>query len=116
MKFAFYTSTSGLERFPQSERFGVWRSTHKRLMQEDAGYRQDMRRYKARVVWISILFAIAMLFLSSTTVLSAARGRSAIILNVVTLGVLIVGYTIYTVVAAFRMQASMNERVGKALQ
>jgi len=116
MKFSFYTSTSGLERFPESERFGVWRSTHKRLMQEDAEYRRDVRRWRARVVWISILFAIVMLFLGSTTVLSAARGRPAIILNVVCLGALIVGYAVYTVVAAFRMQEFMNERVGKALQ
>src|SRR5215472_6220885 len=102
MKFSFYTSTSGLERFPESERFGVWRSTHKRLMHEDAGYCRNVRRYRARVVWISILFAIAVLFLGSATVLSATRGQPVLILNVVTLGVLIVGYTIYTVVAAFR--------------
>ena len=35
MKFVTYTATPGLERFPERERFTLWRSIHKRLMRED---------------------------------------------------------------------------------
>ena len=111
MKFCLYTSTPGLERFSKSERFGIWRSTHKRLMLEDADYRRRVRRSMWRLIWASIAFTIAASFF-----LFAIRGRAAITLNLVGLGVLSVGYTIYNTMASFRMQEFMNERVGRALQ
>src|SRR5262245_33390103 len=103
MKFCLYTSTPGLERFPESERFAVWCSTHKRLRQEDTEYRQSVRRFRSKVIWTTVLFTMITLFSASNTVLSAIRGRPAIILNVICLGVLSLGYTIYIIVAAFRM-------------
>ena len=115
MRFCLYTSTPGLERFPQSERFRVWRATHKRLMQEDQGYRRDVRRYRSRVIWLNVLFTILTLLLASSTVLAATGGRTAILFNVAGLGVLSVGYTIYIVVTAFQTQEFMNDSVGKAL-
>jgi hypothetical protein len=67
------------------------------------------------VIWTTILFTAAVLFFGSNTVLSAIRGRPAIVLDYVGLGALIVGYTIYTIVISFQMQAFMNEKVAKAL-
>ena len=115
MKFCLYTSTPGLERYPEPDRFRVWRSTHKRLMLEDAGYRRDVRRYRSRVLWLTILFTLVTIFLARDSVLAATSGRTAILENVLAVGVLSSGYTIYIVVTSFRLQEFMNEKVGKAL-
>ncbi len=40
MKIPTYTQTAGLERFPQLERFSVYRATHKRLLSEDPTYQR----------------------------------------------------------------------------
>lgn len=50
MKIPTYTQTAGLERFPQHERFGVYRATHKRLLNEDSTYRRRWQCYIAAVV------------------------------------------------------------------
>ncbi len=84
-------------------------------MQEDAGYRRNVRQYRWRVLWPTVLFTMLTLFLASETVLAATRGVPAILLNVVCLGVLSVGYTIYTVVTAFQAQEFMNQSVAKGL-
>ena len=115
MKFCLYTSTPGLQPYPETERFRVWRSTHKRLMQEDADYRRDVRRFRSRVVRLTLLFMLVVTFLSGGVVLSVTKGPAAILLNVAGLGVLCLGYTIYIVFTSFRVQELMNERVGKAL-
>jgi hypothetical protein len=114
MKFCLYSSTPGLERFSELERQGVWRSTHKRLMQEDPQYRRHVRRSTWIQIWVAIVFTIALFFLS--WVLSAARGREAITLNLVCIGAPSVGYILYSIVASFRLQEFMNKNVGKALQ
>src|SRR5579859_6641203 len=114
MKFCLYTSTPGLERFSESQREGVWRSTHKRLMQEDPEYRRHVRRGRWRLIWVAIVFTIASVFLSWLQ--STSRGREAITLNLVCLGSSLVGYIIYTTVASFRLQEFMNGNVAKALQ
>ena len=58
-----------------------------------------------RLIWVTIMLNIAALLLS---LLSA--------FNLVWLGVLSVGYITYTVIASFRLQEFMNEKVGNALQ
>jgi hypothetical protein len=50
MKIPTYTQTAGLERFPQHKRFGVYRATHKRLLNEDFTYQRRWQRYIAAVV------------------------------------------------------------------
>src|SRR5690242_6128481 len=104
MKFCLYTSTPGLERYPEPERFRVWRSTHKRLMQQDADYRRDVRRIRSRVVWLTILFMLVVTFLAGGVALSVTKGLTPILLNVAGLGALCLGYTIYIVVTSFLVQ------------
>ena len=115
MRFCLYTSTRGLDRFPELERFRVWRSTHKRLMQEDAEYRRSVSRFKASVLLLSVVYTIAVLSLAFIMVLSVASGGIGTILSVVSLAVLTVAYIVYTILVSFRMQEFMNESVGKAL-
>jgi hypothetical protein len=74
-------------------------------MHDDPEYRQHVRRFMWRLIWVTILLNIAAFSLS---VLSA--------LNLAWLGVLSVGYITYTVLASFRLQEFLNEKVGKALQ
>ncbi len=55
MKIPFYTQTIGLERFPQHERFAVYRAIHKRLLSEDSAYQRRWQRYIATVVCLAII-------------------------------------------------------------
>jgi hypothetical protein len=45
MKIPAYTQTPGLDRYPEGERFAVYRATHKRLMREDASYQRRISWY-----------------------------------------------------------------------
>jgi len=80
-------------------------------MREDIDYRQKVRRSTWRLIWAAIAFTMA-----ASLFLIAIRGRASITFNLVGLGVLSVGYTIYNTFASFRMQEFMNEKVGRALQ
>jgi hypothetical protein len=85
----------------------------------DAGgseYRRHVKRSRWRQIWVTIVFTIASLFLSSEMDPAAARGPGAIALILVCLGASLVGYIIYTIVSSFRLQEFMNRRVEKALQ
>jgi hypothetical protein len=55
MKIPYYTRTAGLDRHPQSERFAIYRATHKRLLREDVGYRKRWSSYIAAVVCLTIV-------------------------------------------------------------
>lgn len=58
MKIPYYTQTAGLERYPQNERFAVYRATHKRLMHDDVVYRRRRNSYIASVVCVAIFVPI----------------------------------------------------------
>jgi hypothetical protein len=47
-------ATDGLDRFPESERFSVWRSAHKSLVRKDTEY----RRFRNIHFGITVLFLI----------------------------------------------------------
>lgn len=55
MKIPYYTSTPGLDRYPQGERFVVYRATHKRLMREDAVYQRRFSSYVTAVVCLALI-------------------------------------------------------------
>lgn len=55
MKIPTYTQTAGLERFPQHERFAVYRATHERLLIEDSAYHRRWQRYIAGVACLAII-------------------------------------------------------------
>ncbi len=55
MKIPTYAQTAGLERFPQHERFAVYRAAHKRLLSEDSAYHRRWQRYIAAVVCLAII-------------------------------------------------------------
>jgi hypothetical protein len=116
MKLCLYTSTPGLERFPKLERFRVWESTHKQLVREDPEYRRHVSRSRWTYIWVTIVFTIAIVYLSLEMNASAARGRTAISLNLICLGVTLVGFIVYSVMASSRFQQFMNRKVARALQ
>jgi hypothetical protein len=74
MKFVNYTATPELDRFPESERFRVFRDTHKRLIREDAEYRQKVKRFRWRIIWPNLVFTPLWLILC-LLVLSAPYGN-----------------------------------------
>lgn len=55
MTIPTYTQVSGLDRFPQQERFAVYRATHHRLLQEDPVYHRRWQRYVAALVCLAIV-------------------------------------------------------------
>lgn len=55
MKCETYKATPGLERFPEGQRFTVYRSAHRKLMREDRSYRKHFILYVAAVLVIGIL-------------------------------------------------------------
>jgi hypothetical protein len=55
MKIPTYTQTPGLDRFPEGERFAVYRATHKRLMREDAAYRRRFSSYLTALICLVII-------------------------------------------------------------
>ena len=58
MKIPYYTQTRGLERYPESMRFAVYRATHKRLMHEDAEYRRHYNSHFIQIICLAVLFPI----------------------------------------------------------
>src|SRR5438270_11538271 len=55
MRLPIYTSTPGLDRYPERERFAVYRATHKRLMSEDAAYRRQCNSYVSGIVCVAVI-------------------------------------------------------------
>ena len=55
MKIPSYTQTAGLERYPQGERFAVYRATHKRLMREDTAYQRRFSSYLTALIILVII-------------------------------------------------------------
>ncbi len=106
MKFVTYTATPGLERFPELERFRVWRSTHKGLLRADREYQRRVRRYRIRSIGTTVLFVLGCIALNWSPL--AVHVPAVLLLTAV--------YVLYTLRASFGMQSFMNERVGNALQ
>jgi hypothetical protein len=55
MKIPTYTQTPGLDRYPEGERFAVYRATHKRLMREDTAYRRRFSSYLTALICLVII-------------------------------------------------------------
>ena len=55
MKIPTYTQIPGLDRYPEGERFAVYRATHKRLLSVDSAYHRRWQRYIAAVVCLAII-------------------------------------------------------------
>lgn len=55
MRIPAYTQTAGLDRFPEHERFAVYRATHRRLLKEDAAYHRRWKRYVAALVCLAMV-------------------------------------------------------------
>jgi hypothetical protein len=55
MKISTYKQTPGLDRFPENERFAVYRATHKRLMREDIAYRRQFSSYLTTLVYLAVI-------------------------------------------------------------
>ena len=55
MKISTYKQTPGLDRFPENERFAVYRATHKRLMREDIAYRRQFSSYLTTLIILVII-------------------------------------------------------------
>ncbi len=119
MKFVTYAATPELTRFPQSERFRVYRSTHKRLMREDAEYRQRVRRFRWGLIWPPLVFTSAWLILCFVALPDSYGHGSAPAWCIAAIVLLVLAQLLVTLrdlAGSFRMQEFQNERVGRALQ
>ena len=102
MKFPICTSTPGLDRYPERERFTVYRATHKQLMGEDAAYRRHWNSYVPGIVCVAITSGGGFV----------AGGPLGVALSVLMLAASAGG----VVFLAFRQQKLMNQRIGDALK
>jgi hypothetical protein len=102
MKLPIYTSTPGLDRYPERERFAVYRATHKRLISEDAAYRRKWSSHVAGIVCVAIVPAGGFV----------GGGALDTLLSIVLMAAVLAG----VMFLAFRQQKFMNRRIGDALQ
>ncbi|MFO1478046.1 MAG: hypothetical protein U1F98_15525 [Verrucomicrobiota bacterium] len=112
MKFASYTSTPGLERFPEAERHRVYQSMYRQLMEQDAEFRGRVGRYKVFIVVLSIVFCL----LEAWPILMISRGAGSWPVAVAMIAVSSGAYAAYVLLAARQIQQFQNDRIGKALQ
>ena len=105
MKFETYKATPGLDRIPAADRFVTYRSTHRRLLQEDENYRKRHHQYIIAVVAVVVLTGSPAFTWFGSSVLSIA---ALILLSLIQAAVIIV--------LAFRHQHHMNECIGTALR
>lgn len=102
MKIPTYASIPGLSRYPENDRFAVYRATHKRLLRDDVAYRSHRNSHVGGIVAASIASAGAYV----------GGGPYGIALSLV-----LPACTAFVVVfLAFRQQKFMNDRIGEALQ
>jgi hypothetical protein len=101
MKIITYTSTPGLDRYPERERFAVYRTTHKSLMREDVAYRRQWRSYVGGIVCVAIVPISGFV----------ADRMIGILLSVLSIMVGLAGVAYLT----FRQQRRMNQRIGDVL-
>ncbi len=102
MKIPTYTSTPGLDRYPERDRFTVYRAAHKRLMRADAAYRRQWRAYVAGMVCVAVIPASG----------GVVSGGVGLLLSAVS----VVGVVAGVVYLAFQQQRFMNQRIGDVLQ
>jgi hypothetical protein len=104
MKFQTYTSTPGLERYPQRERFAAWRALHKQLLKDDPQYRKRFHAYLSSNICLACILGAGCL--------GAPRGIVGLVLYLfVTL--CLVATIVYL---AFRQQHFMNQSIGRLMQ
>jgi hypothetical protein len=103
MKLQTYTSTPGLERYPQHERAATWREAHKQLMKDDPEYRKRFHAYLSSVICLSCVVPGVCFF---------GLGVIGVALDI-SLTLCLVAAVVWL---AFRQQHFMNQRVGLYLQ
>src|SRR5262245_57066146 len=101
MNVPTYTSTPGLDRYPEHDRLSVYRATHKRLMREDGAYRGKWSSYVAGIVCLATAPFLGFVI----------GGVPGILFSVVSL----LGVVAGVVCLAFQQQRFMNQRIGDAL-
>ncbi len=121
MKFVTYRSTPGLERYPENERFAVWREAHHHLMRADYSYARQHQAYLASVAKASGLVPLAGLPLGLGIVGGVAAGffhwPLAYGAGGIAAGVLLsLLAAAYICRMAFEQQAFMNSRVAAVLR
>jgi len=103
MKLQTYSSTPGLERYPESERFAAWRDAHRQLMKDDPEYRKRFHAYLSTVICLSCVVLGVCCF---------PFGAIGIALEIS----LMLCFVAAVVCLAFRQLYFMNQRVGHHLQ
>jgi len=112
MKFVTYAATPGLKRFPESERFRVYRSAYKRLREQDSEFRKRMNRFKISIVAATVI----LLVVQWTSEFIISRGNWQTALGFAWIFVPALGYVVYVLVSSFRIQAFQNEQIDRFLQ
>ena len=112
MKLVTYNSTPGLEQFPESEHFRVYRSAYKKLMHQDAGFRQRVNRFKSSVFLTSSLVCL----LTASPSFIIGRGVFPTVIGIAIIIGSAVVYTVYVLRASIKVQGFQNERIGKVLR
>jgi hypothetical protein len=93
-----------LERYPQRERFTVWRTLHKKLLKLDRQYRKHFFAYLVSEICLACILCIV--FLEEPHHIVSLGLYLVIALCLVT----------YIVYLPFRQQRYMNQRIARLLQ
>jgi hypothetical protein len=107
MKLQTYTSTPGLERYPQQERFAAWRAVHKHLMRNDPPYLKRFFRFISSIFWLTCIFMAATIGVGYLPL-----GGMGIVLEIF----VPTFYVATVVLLSFRQQHFMNQSIGNCLQ
>ncbi len=102
MRLLNYTSTPGLDRFAEEQRFALYRATHKRLLGEDVAYRRQWFSY------VTGLICVAAIPIGCI----AVGGLLGV--WIAALAALVSGLAVVWLAA--RQQKSMNKRIGEVLR
>jgi len=102
MKMPTYNATPGLDAYPESERYKVYRSIHHRLMSGDIKYKRRWVSYMVCVVCAAIVPVCGLL----------AGGILSVILLI---GLLVLSVPLEIYLAA-RWQIFMNQCIGQELR
>ena len=106
-----YPALPELERYPESERSRMYRSTHKCLMHQDAEFRKRVNRFRLLILLLTALGIFLNWIQESVTgnAIWHAVGIAAILIYWV-------AYAVYVVRASMSVMRFQCERVGEALR
>ena len=113
--FQTYEATQGLDRFPSSQRFRIWRAAHKNLKVGNPSYRAACRTFSATTLAVTTAFCLIFIVPILLRWTGVIGGKGEHVFTVVGL-VATPAFLAWTLIASFRHQAWLNVMVAEEIQ